>query len=66
MNDKTSIDELIVAEHVVQALIAIRAESNCSLREAIDEFHVRYDRLRVERPNDFTLPHGEYGLNVYT
>lgn len=38
---------------------------DCSIHEAIDEFGLRYNRLRPERPDDFTLPHGEYGRNVY-
>lgn len=66
VNDETSVDDLIVAEKVVQALRAIRTEMGCSIHEAIDEFGLRYDRLRAERPDDFTLPHGEYGRNVYT
>lgn len=59
-------DDLIVAEKVVRALQAIRTEMDCSISKAIDEFGLRYDRLRSERPDDFTLPHGEYGQNVYT
>ncbi|MEU1205112.1 hypothetical protein [Nocardia sp. NPDC005825] len=66
MNDGTSLDDMIVAEKVVQALRAIKTEMGCSLHEAIDEFDLRYRRLRAERPDDFTLPHGEYGRNVYT
>ncbi|MEV6773390.1 hypothetical protein AB0N05_32635 [Nocardia sp. NPDC051030] len=66
MNDETSVDDLIVREKVVLALRAIMTEMGCSLHEAIDEFERRYNRLRAERPDDFTLPHGEYGRNVYT
>lgn len=66
MSDETSVDDLIVAEKLVQALRAIRVEMDCSRHESIDEFEVRYNRLRAERPNDFTPPHGEYGRNVYT
>lgn len=36
------------------------------LREAIDLFNERYDVLRRERPDDFVLPDGDYGRNVYT
>ncbi|MEU7140904.1 hypothetical protein ABZ942_15740 [Nocardia sp. NPDC046473] len=63
MSEEISVDDLIVAAKVLQA---IRAEVGCSIHEAIDEFELRYNRLRAERPADFTLPHGEYGRNVYT
>ncbi len=59
-------DELIIAEKVGYALRAIRAELGCSIHEAIDEFDGRYRRLRAERADDFTVPHGEYGRDVYT
>lgn len=66
MIDRTSVDELILAEKILLALQGIRAELGCSLGDAIDEFQRRYDRLRAERPNDFTLSPGEYERNVYT
>lgn len=61
-----AIDELILAERIIPALQAIMAELGCSLREAFDEFQQRYDRLRTERPDDFTLPPDEYGHNFYS
>jgi hypothetical protein len=38
----------------------------CSLHAAIDEFQRRYDRLRLERPKDFTLPPEQYGRGFYS
>ncbi|WP_212762187.1 hypothetical protein [Nocardia uniformis] len=64
--NETSVDELILAEKILPALQSIQDELGCSLSEAIAEFSLRYNRLRIDRPDDFTLPHGEYGRNVYT
>lgn len=67
MSERTdAIDDDIVAERIIPALIAIRAELGCGLHAAIDEFQGRYDRLRIERPGDFTLPPEQYGRGVYT
>ncbi|TDP96214.1 hypothetical protein [Labedaea rhizosphaerae] len=66
MEDNVAIDELILAERIILALHAIRAESGCGIHEAIDEFQRRYDRLRAERPDDFTLPPDKYGRNFYS
>lgn len=66
MEDQAAIDELILAERIVPALQAIMAELGCSLRESFDEFQQRYDRLRTERPDEFTLPPEEYGHNFYS
>ncbi|MFJ9371278.1 hypothetical protein ACIRRA_43695 [Nocardia sp. NPDC101769] len=66
MNDEILADELVLAGKIVPALGAIGAELGCGLHEAIDEFQRRYDRLRTERLNEFTLPHGDYGRNVHT
>lgn len=66
MDDTAAIDELILAERIITALQGIIAELGCSLRESIDEFERRYDRLRAERPQDFAQPPGQYGRNFYS
>jgi hypothetical protein len=66
VEDQAAIDELILAARIIQALHGIRAELGCSLHESIDEFQRRHDRLRAERPDDFTLPPEEYGRNFYS
>ena len=60
------IDENIVAGRIVLALIGIRAELGCSIPAAMDVFSERYERLRAERPQDFTLSHEEYGRGFYS
>jgi hypothetical protein len=60
------IDDLIVEARIVQALTEIRRRFDAPLPEAIDLFNERYDILGRERPDDFVLPHGNYGRNVYT
>ena len=62
----SAIDEDIVSGRVVAALIGIRAELGCGIPAAIDEFSERYERLRAERPDDFTLSRDEYGRGVYS
>jgi hypothetical protein len=59
------INENIVAGRMLPALIGIRTELGCSIPAAIDEFSKRYERLRAERPQDFTLSREEYGRNFY-
>ena len=66
MEDRTAIDEHILAARIIPALHGIRAELGCSIRESLEEFQRRYDRLRTERPGAFTLPPEKYGRNFYT
>lgn len=66
VEDEATIDELILAERIIPALQAIMAELGRSLSEALDEFQQRYDRLRTERPDDFTLSPEEYGRNFHS
>jgi hypothetical protein len=66
VEDQAEIDELILAARIIPALQGIRAELGCSLHESLNEFQRRYDRLRIERPDDFTLPPEKYGRNFYS
>jgi hypothetical protein len=66
VEEQATIDELILTERIIAALQAIMAELGCSLHESLNEFQQRYDRLRTERPDDFTLPPEEYGHNFYS
>jgi hypothetical protein len=61
-----AIDEDIVSGRILPALICIRAALGCGIPAAIDEFSERYERLRTERPDDFTLPREEYGRGFYS
>lgn len=65
-NGKVAIDELILTERILPAIKAIMAELGCSLHESLDESQRRYDRLRAERPHDFTQPPEQYGRNFYS
>ncbi len=60
------VDDLIVNAQYLPALSEIRSAAGVGLTEAVDIFSERYDALRIERPDDFTLPPGEYGQGVYT
>ncbi|MGW4635173.1 hypothetical protein [Nocardia sp. NPDC004415] len=67
MSDKAAgVDDDIVAARIVPAIIGIRTGLGCGIPAALDEFQRRYERLRIERPDDFTSPPDEYGRGVYT
>ncbi|GAA2402548.1 hypothetical protein GCM10010404_70520 [Nonomuraea africana] len=61
-----AIDDQILAERIVQALMIIRDHFGGTLHEAIDRFSERYEYLRETRPNYFIKPHGEYGRDFYS
>ncbi|MEV0353125.1 hypothetical protein AB0H88_45850 [Nonomuraea sp. NPDC050680] len=61
-----AIDDLIVAERIVPALMIMREQFGDTIHEAIDRFNERYEYLRGVRFEDFTKPRGEYGRGVYT
>jgi hypothetical protein len=59
-----AIDDLIVTECIVRALVIIREQFGGTIHEAIDRFNERYEYLREVRSGDFTTPRGEYGRDV--
>jgi len=61
-----AIDDDIVARRIVPAIIKIRELLGCGIPAALDEFQQRYDRLRVERSDEFTVSPEEYGHGIYT
>lgn len=61
-----AIDDQILAERIIQALMIIRDRFGDTIHEAIDRFSERYEYLREARPNDFTKPRDEYGRGFYS
>lgn len=61
-----SVDHDILEQRIIFALKTIRDALGCSIHEAIDVFGVRYDELRRDRPDDFTVGPDEYGHGVYS
>ncbi|MEW1848434.1 hypothetical protein AB0392_61640 [Nonomuraea angiospora] len=61
-----AIDDLIVAERIVPAMMIMREQFGDSIHEAIDRFNECYEYLRGVRSEDFTKPREEYGRGVYT
>lgn len=60
------VDDHIVAERILPAIVIMRDHFGDTIREAIDRFAERYEHLREVRPNDFTKPHEEYGRGFYS
>ncbi|SDQ56022.1 hypothetical protein [Thermostaphylospora chromogena] len=61
-----AVDDLIVAERIVPAMMIMRERFGDTIHEAIDRFSERYEYLRRVRPADFTKPREEDGRGVYT
>ncbi|MFE2567303.1 hypothetical protein [Streptomyces mirabilis] len=62
----TSLDRDILDRRIVFALKTIRETLGCTIHEAIDVFAARYEELRRDRPDDFTVAPEEYGRGVYS
>jgi hypothetical protein len=62
----TVIDDHIVNERILQALLIIRQEFGDSIPEAIDRFAERYESLRKARPDAFGKSREEYGRGFYS
>ena len=60
------IDEDVLHQRVVPALVALREEFGYSMSEAIEAFNQRYMQLRETRPQEFTVSREDYGQGVYT
>jgi hypothetical protein len=60
------VDRDILERRIVRALKAIREARDCTLHQALDIFVERYEELRRDRPDDFTLPREEYGRGFYS
>jgi hypothetical protein len=61
-----SVDHDILNHRILFALREIRETLGCSIPEAIDVFAARYEKLREERPADFTVGPEEYGRGFYS
>ncbi|MGV9382072.1 hypothetical protein ACWDRB_40110 [Nonomuraea sp. NPDC003707] len=62
----TIIDDHIVNERIIQALLIMRQEFGDSIPEAIDRFAERYEALREARPDAFGKSRKEYGRGFYS
>ncbi|MER5465917.1 hypothetical protein ABT010_35735 [Streptomyces sp. NPDC002668] len=61
-----SVDRDILDQRIISALRTIREALGCSLHEALDVFNVRYQELRRERSDDFSIGPEEYGRGFYS
>jgi hypothetical protein len=61
-----SLDRDILEQRIISALMTIREALDCTLHEAIDIFAQRYEELRRDRPDDFTLRREDYGQGFYS
>ncbi|MFJ9148492.1 hypothetical protein ACIRP7_10510 [Streptomyces sp. NPDC102270] len=56
-----SVDRDILDHRIIVAITAIRETRGCTIHEAIDVFAARYEELRRDRPDDFSVRPEEYG-----
>ncbi|MFJ3231529.1 hypothetical protein [Streptomyces sp. NPDC086787] len=61
-----SVDRDILDHRIIFALNAIREASGCTIHEAIDVFAARYEELRRNHPDDFSVGPEEYGRGFYS
>ncbi|MFJ5901411.1 hypothetical protein ACIQFZ_39975 [Streptomyces sp. NPDC093064] len=61
-----SVDRDIVNHRIIFAIKAIRETRACTLHEALDVFAERYEELRQDRPDDFTVSREDYGRGFYS
>jgi len=61
-----SVDREILEHRIIPALVTIRETLGCTLHQALDVFAERYEELRRDRPDDFTLSRDEYGRGFYS
>jgi hypothetical protein len=66
VDPRTVIDDLIVSNQKIRAITTIRAAYGTSLREALDGMIARYEQLRAEQPDTFTISHEEWGHGFYS
>ncbi|REE57741.1 hypothetical protein BX257_0113 [Streptomyces sp. 3212.3] len=56
------VDRHILDHRILFAIRVIRETLSCTIHEAIDVFVVRYEELRRDCPDDFTVGPEEYSL----
>ncbi|MFE3767324.1 hypothetical protein ACFXPI_36825 [Streptomyces sp. NPDC059104] len=56
----TVADADIFAGRILPGIRAMRAHLGCPLNEALLAFHARYEVLRLEQPDTFTVSADEY------
>ena len=61
-----SVDRDILDHRIIVAIMAIRETRGCTIHEAIDVFAARYEELRRDRPDDFSVGPEEYGRGFYS
>ena len=61
-----SVDELLFAGRIVEAMTAFREWSGCELQAAIDGIGERIAILKASTPERFTVPLKGYGSGVFT
>ncbi len=65
-NRWTAIDQLILNGIRIRAIKQIREEFGGGIHGALDMLVGRYDRLRLERPDEFAQDHESYWSNFYS
>ena len=61
-----SVDDLLFAGRILEAMTVLREWSGCDLRAAIDGISERIAILKAASPERFTVPLDGYGSGVFT
>ncbi|MGK4583515.1 hypothetical protein [Kitasatospora sp. HPMI-4] len=60
------VDPFILEGRKIQAMLRIRAEFGVGIRDGIDLLGWRYEKLRRERPDDFSMSPEQYWDGFYS
>jgi len=61
-----AIDQAIFNNLELPAINLIREGANCSLKEALDHFYQRVEKLQAESPDKFNCNLDEYWVGFYS
>ena len=61
-----SFDRLIFENQKMQYLQRLRQETGCTFRDALEQLYSRYETLREQAPEKFSVSHEDYWDGFYS
>ena len=59
-------DRLILENRKIQYLQLLRQETGCTLKDALEQLYSRYESLREQSPEKFSVSHKDYWDGFYS